>query len=286
MANKKKNKKNDSGAAEAAAGCCGLVIFGLVGLALLGSCDAIPEPKSHPKPSHTATHSPSPSRKPSKTAEKLPSQVGKGLDDAQDAAETAGLTVEPYDASGLDNDPTDFPGDWKVCFHKQTGVTARFGAVYKGATCPHKPRTSSPKMPSVKGKSLADARHILHGKGFPDSYIDESTAYTDEESDPVGEWTVCSQDVKSGDDLDLEPIVGLDVVRPGDTCPSGDGVHYRNPANDPFNSGGGSSSGGGDSSDGGSTSGGSTGGDHYNPGGCPPGGCDNSRHCPPGGCTS
>lgn len=111
--------------------------------------------------------------------------------------------------------------------------------------------------------------------------------------------------IRAARELDL-PTVALRsrdeadalVVRPGDACPSRDGLRYRDPANDPDspscdgddngipdrneNDDWGSTG----SNSGGSTTSGGSGGGSYNPGGCPPGGCDNSRQCPPGGCKS
>ncbi|WEH18524.1 PASTA domain-containing protein [Streptomyces sp. VNUA24] len=275
---------------EAGCGCLVVIVLAL-GL-LANACDS--DDRSEPEVAETT---------PTESAYAFKNHVGETLGEATDSARAGDIAdVKWLKAVKKLGSPK---RSWKVCFQYPAAdtpiestyeFTAQFSAVPPRTSCPKNDDMAMITVPKVKGMTYGQAVKLLKDSGVDTSVA--TSAYTDEHGDAGKSWKVCSQEPSSSEELDSDTGIFMDVVRPGDACPSGDGLHYRDPANDPDspsydgddngipdsneNDGWGSTG----SSSGGSLSSGGGGGDSYNPGGCPPGGCDNSRHCPPGGCKS
>jgi beta-lactam-binding protein with PASTA domain len=156
----------------------------------------------------------------------IPNLVGKGLQTAQDEAQSAGFyNLDSHDSLGRDRNQI-LDRDWKVCTQTPAaGKTAPtdtkldFGTVKLDETCPAKdqaePSAVGGKMPNLAGKSVKAARAAL----------DSSTSIT--VTDATGDsrmilvesnWQVCSQDPAPGKALNGQPVE-FTAVKFGESCP-------------------------------------------------------------------
>ncbi|MGQ4336255.1 MULTISPECIES: PASTA domain-containing protein [Streptomyces] len=279
-------------------GCLVAIVLAIGGL--VNACDS--DDSSEPEVAET-TASAEPT--PTESAYAFKNYVGETLGEATDSVKAGDIDdIKWLKAVKKLGSPK---RSWKVCFQYPVAGTpiesiydfkAQFSAVPPRTSCPKNDDMAMVTVPKVKGKTYGQAVKLLKDAGVDTENSVATTAYMDEHGDAGKSWKVCSQEPSSSEELESDTDITMDVVRPGDACPSGDGLHYRDPANDPDSpSYDGDDNGIPDSnenddwgstgsSSGGSTSSGGSGGGSYNPGGCPPGGCDNSRHCPPGGCKS
>nr|WP_254705928.1 hypothetical protein [Streptomyces vilmorinianum] len=182
---------------------------------------------SRSAPAVTATTS-APSAKPSKKAEtgRLPNFVGKGLQYAQDEAQSLGFySLRSHDALGRGRNQA-FDRNWKICSqtpspgtHK-TDVTIDFGAVKLEETCPRTDMGAEPEaeaggtMPNFAGKSVKVARAALPSNA--------SITVTDAAEDRMvlmeSNWRVCTQDPRPGTELNGQPIA-ITAVKFEESCP-------------------------------------------------------------------
>jgi beta-lactam-binding protein with PASTA domain len=156
----------------------------------------------------------------------IPNLIGKGLQTAQDEAQSAGFyNLDSHDSLGRDRNQI-LDRDWKVCTQTPAaGKTAPtdtkldFGTVKLDETCPAKdqaePSAVDGKMPNLAGKSVKAARAAL----------DSSTSIT--VTDATGDsrmilvesnWQVCSQDPAPGKALNGQPVE-FTAVKFGESCP-------------------------------------------------------------------
>lgn len=155
----------------------------------------------------------------------LPNFVGKGLQSAQDDAQTAGFyALDSHDALGRGREQA-LDRNWKVCSQKpapgdhSTNTTVDFGTVKIEEDCPaggdqDEPEAAGDTMPDLKGKSVKIARQTL----------DSSTSLT--ATDGSGQdrmvllesnWQVCTIDPAAGAKLDGQPVT-ITAVKFGEDC--------------------------------------------------------------------
>ncbi|MEV6327712.1 hypothetical protein [Streptomyces sp. NPDC051909] len=181
-----------------------------------------------PPATTTAPATPAPTATPSKKPEtgKLPSFVGKGLQSAQDEAQSLGFYgLRSHDALGRDRLQV-LDRNWKVCSQTPapgthpTDVVIDFGTVKLEETCPKKDVAAQPEaeaggtMPDFKGKSVNVARAAL-----PDN---ASITVTDAAQGRMvlmeSNWKVCTQTPAAGTRIDGRPIT-FKAVKFEESCP-------------------------------------------------------------------
>ncbi|MBP2402498.1 PASTA domain protein [Streptomyces netropsis] len=158
----------------------------------------------------------------------LPDLTGKGLQSAQDQAQSAGFRhLASHDALGRGRAQA-FDRNWKVCSQtpapgtRATDTKVDFGAVKLTEDCPAKddsgerpPSKAGGTMPGFTGKSVKVAREAL----------DSSTSLTVKDASGSGRmvlvesnWQVCAQDPAAGAKLDGQPV-RLEAVKFSEGCP-------------------------------------------------------------------
>ncbi|MFG2641972.1 hypothetical protein ACGFYP_13515 [Streptomyces sp. NPDC048370] len=169
-----------------------------------------------------------PSAKPSKKAEtgRLPNFKGKGLQYAQDEAQSLGFySLVSHDALGRGRNQA-LDRNWKICSQipapgtHRTDVTIDFGAVKLEETCPGSDMGAEPEveaggtMPHFVGKSVKVARASLPSNA--------SITVTDASKGRMvlmeSNWKVCTQDPRSGAELNGQPIA-ITAVKFEESCP-------------------------------------------------------------------
>lgn len=146
----------------------------------------------------------------------LPNLVGRGLQNAQDAAQTAGfLALTSHDALGRGKHQILDRG-WKVCFQNPpsgavpTSSTVDFGAVKLAESCPGsdqaatEPGPAGTSMPNLVGKSVAVAKRSL-GNNASISFKDATGAGRGVLV--ASNWKICAQDPAPG-----KPYGGVSVT--------------------------------------------------------------------------
>ncbi|MEU8619642.1 PASTA domain-containing protein [Streptomyces sp. NPDC048623] len=173
----------------------------------------------------TRTPSAEPSTKKAETG-KLPSFVGKGLQYAQDEAQSLGFySLRSHDSLGRSRNQV-LDRNWKVCFQTPapgthpTDVVIDFGTVKLEETCPKKDTGRQPEveaggtMPDFRGKSVKAARAALPSN--------ESITVTDAAEDRMilmeSNWKVCTQSPAAGTTIDGRPIT-FTAVKFEESCP-------------------------------------------------------------------
>ncbi|MFD9032251.1 hypothetical protein ACFVZW_14050 [Streptomyces sp. NPDC059567] len=165
---------------------------------------------------------------PGKKAEtgRLPDFVGKGLQYAQDEAQSLGFyRLRSHDSLGRGRNQA-FDRNWKICSqtpapgtHK-TDVTIDFGAVKLEESCPKNDMGAQPDaeaggtMPDFVGKSVKVARGALPSNAS----ITVKDAAEDRMVLMESNWKVCAQNPKAGAGLDGRPIT-LTAVKFEESCP-------------------------------------------------------------------
>ncbi|MFI9001907.1 hypothetical protein [Streptomyces sp. NPDC053541] len=185
-----------------------------------------PAPTTSPAPT-TAPAAPAtaaPSKKPE--TGRLPNFVGKGLQFAQDEAQSLGFYgLRSHDALGRDRHQV-LDRNWKVCSQTPapgthgTDVVIDFGTVKLEEDCPAKDVAAQPEteaggtMPDFRGKSVNVARSAL-----PDN---ASITVTDASQDRMvlmeSNWKVCTQTPAPGTRIDGRPVT-FEAVKFEETCP-------------------------------------------------------------------
>jgi len=158
-------------------------------------------------------------------AERLPTLVGKGLQAAQDQAETAGFgVVRSHDALGRGRAQV-VDRDWKVCFQSpRAGDTdgtkpVELAAVKLDETCPARDQglpvatAAGATMPDLRGRSLRVAREAL---GLNAS-ITVKDAHRGRSIILASDWQVCTQSPGPGKPYGGVPV-SLTVVKFGERC--------------------------------------------------------------------
>ncbi|MBT2439166.1 hypothetical protein J7E93_03320 [Streptomyces sp. ISL-36] len=157
---------------------------------------------------------------------KLPDFVGKGLQYAQDEAQSLGFySLLSHDALGRGRNQA-FDRNWKICFQSpapgthRTDVSIDFGAVKLEETCPSNDMGARPEaeagvtMPDFVGKSVKVARGALPSN--------TSITVTDAAGDRMvlmeSNWKVCTQDPQPNAKLDGRPIT-FTAVKFEESCP-------------------------------------------------------------------
>ncbi|MET9435815.1 hypothetical protein [Streptomyces sp. NPDC006551] len=157
---------------------------------------------------------------------KLPDFVGKGLQYAQDEAQSLGFySLRSHDALGRGRNQA-FDRNWKVCFQvpapgtHMTDATVDFGTVKLEETCPtsdmgaREETEAGGTMPNLVGKSVKVARGSLPSNA--------SITVTDAAEGRMvlmeSNWKVCTQDPKVGAALNGRPI-SLTAVKFEESCP-------------------------------------------------------------------
>ncbi|WSF20699.1 hypothetical protein OG566_34685 [Streptomyces sp. NBC_01353] len=210
-----------------------LVILGAVAGGEATTDDKASAKKPTPTVPATSASTPSakavvPAAKPSKKAEtgKLPDFVGKGLQYAQDEAQSLGFYgLRSHDALGRGRNQA-FDRNWKICSQTpapgthQTDVTIDFGAVKLEESCPKGDMGAQPDaeaggtMPDFVGKSVKVARGALPSNA--------SITVTDAAEDRMvlmeSNWKVCTQNPVAGAELDGRPI-SFTAVKFEESCP-------------------------------------------------------------------
>lgn len=172
----------------------------------------------------TRTASARPDKKPE--TGRLPDFVGKGLQFAQDEAQSLGFYgLRSHDALGRDRLQV-LDRNWKVCSQTPapgthpTDVVIDFGTVKLEETCPRKDVAAQPEteaggtMPDFRGKSVNVARAALPGNA--------SITVTDAARDRMvlleSNWKVCAQTPAAGTKIDGRPIT-FKAVKFEESCP-------------------------------------------------------------------
>ncbi|WP_246886511.1 PASTA domain-containing protein [Streptomyces sp. GESEQ-4] len=206
----------------------------LAALASLTACggngtttDSPPADKPAAPQQSTPTDKPTATRDTPTSAEtaSLLDMIGKGLQFAQDQAQTAGFyNLTSHDALGRGRMQFD-DRNWKVCFQTPksgehpTNTKVDFATVKLEETCPAtdqgtKTEAPGPTMPDFKGKSVKVAREAL----------DPSTSIT--VNDASGQdrviviesnWKVCSQAPSPATKLEGQPVT-LNAVKFEESC--------------------------------------------------------------------
>lgn len=156
----------------------------------------------------------------------LPDLVGRGLQNAQDAAQDAGFfALTSHDALGRGRHQL-LDREWKVCFQDpapgaaQTDVTVDLGAVQLDESCPatdqadSAPGPAGATMPNLIGKSVAVAVESL-GRNASISFKDATGA--DRVVIVASNWQVCAQDPGPGAPYDGVPVT-LTVTKFTESC--------------------------------------------------------------------
>ncbi|GGT94195.1 MULTISPECIES: hypothetical protein [Streptomyces] len=157
---------------------------------------------------------------------KLPAFLGKGLQYAQDEAQSLGFySLRSHDALGRGRNQA-FDRNWKVCFqapapgtHK-TDVTVDFGTVKLEENCPksdlgaREETEAGGTMPDFAGKSVKVARGSLPSNA--------SITVTDAAEGRMvlmeSNWKVCTQDPEAGAALNGRPV-SFTAVKFEESCP-------------------------------------------------------------------
>lgn len=171
----------------------------------------------------------------SATSFTMPSLVGMGLQDAQDALQSQGsYLLDQQDASGLGRLQM-IDSNWKVCTQSpaagsEVGIqsTVQLGAVKLEETCPGADgppsaqgtpaAATSGTMPDVVGMVLQDAQDLLQSKG---SYLMDQVDATGQSRFQLldSNWVVCAQEPASGEALTATTMVRLSAVKLDESCP-------------------------------------------------------------------
>lgn len=180
--------------------------------------DAKPDRSAAPKSSE-----PAPPDGKSETAA-LPDFTGKGLQSAQDEAQTVGFYIlDSHDALGRGRMQA-LDRNWKVCSQTpapgshSTDTKIDFGTVKLEEDCPaqdaDEPAEAAGTMPELRGKSVKVARQTL----------DSATSITvrdasDQDRMVIVEsnWQVCRITPAAGAKLDGKPVV-IDAVKFDEDC--------------------------------------------------------------------
>jgi hypothetical protein len=162
----------------------------------------------------------------STTIGSLPNLVGRGLQNAQDAARKAGFfTLISHDALGRGRHQI-LDRNWKVCFQNppsgtmQTSSTVDFGAVKLAESCPGsdqagtEPGPAGASMPNLVGKSAAVAERSL-GNNASISFKDATGA--GRSVLVASNWRICSQDPAPGRPYGGVPVT-LTVAKFTEPC--------------------------------------------------------------------
>jgi len=166
------------------------------------------------------------SQGPSTGPKKVPAVVGKGLQDAQDAADAAGFHhLTSHDSAGRERHQL-LDRNWKVCSQapKAGAVVPAdtkldFGAVKLAEKCPATDLRPPPKtgrtMPDFTGKGLAAARDSLP----------RDASVTNKDASGKGrvillesDWTVCTQSPAPGAAYRGQPVT-FTAVKIAEHCP-------------------------------------------------------------------
>ncbi|QKW06663.1 hypothetical protein HUT18_09865 [Streptomyces sp. NA04227] len=198
----------------------GAVAVSLVSILGLAACGDSGTDESPPTSNPTDT---STGKDDAKKAD-LPNMVGKGLQNAQDAAQKAGFyNLTSHDALGRARTQA-FDRNWKVCSQTptpgshSTDTKVDFGAVKVGEDCPAsdqgEPTKAGDTMPDLKNKGVKAARQAL----------DSGTTITVKDAsgqDRIialeSNWKVCSQEPAAGTKLDGQPVT-LNAVKTDESC--------------------------------------------------------------------
>jgi hypothetical protein len=156
----------------------------------------------------------------------LPDLVGRGLQNAQDAAQDAGFfALTSHDALGRGRSQL-LDRDWKVCFQDpapgmvRTSTTVDLGAVGLDESCPATdqaeslPGPAGATMPDLIGKSAAVAMESL-GDNASISFKDATGA--DRTVLVPSNWQICAQDPEPGTPYDGIPVT-LTVAKFAESC--------------------------------------------------------------------
>ncbi|MFD3698860.1 hypothetical protein ACFWUZ_22390 [Streptomyces sp. NPDC058646] len=183
-------------------------------------------PVGGPHAAAASTPPPAPaSSGPAGKAATLPNLVGKGLQAAQDEAQTAGFfTLKSHDALGRDRLQA-LDRNWKVCSQTpaagagiDTGTTVDFGAVKLEETCPAAeapvPKPAGDTMPHFIGQGMKAVRGALPA----DAGITVKDAVQSRMVLQESNWKVCTQDPKAGVALTGQPLA-FTVAKTEETCP-------------------------------------------------------------------
>ncbi|TJZ59181.1 hypothetical protein FCH28_03535 [Streptomyces piniterrae] len=156
----------------------------------------------------------------------LPDLVGKGLQTAQDKAQSAGFhRLGSHDARGRGRMQA-FDRNWKVCTQKpgpgrrDTNITVEFGAVKVEESCPGKdagtqaPPKAGSVMPDLRGKSVKVARKAMD---FNTSIAVKDATGQRRFIVMESNWRVCSQSPAAGTKYDGQPVA-FQAVKFGEKC--------------------------------------------------------------------
>lgn len=156
----------------------------------------------------------------------LPNLVGRGLQNAQDAAQAAGFfALTSHDALGRGRHQI-LDRDWKVCFQSptsgavQTSTTVDFGAVKLQESCPAadqagaEPGPAGASMPNLVGKSVTVAERSL-GSDASISFKDATGA--GRSVIVASNWQICAQDPAPGKSYGGVPVT-LTVAKFTESC--------------------------------------------------------------------
>jgi hypothetical protein len=156
----------------------------------------------------------------------LPNLVGRGLQNAQDAAQAAGFfLLTSHDALGRGRHQI-LDREWKVCFQNptsgafQTSSAVNFGVVKLDESCPAsdqagtEPEPVGAVMPNLIGKSVAAAKQSL-GSNASISFKDATGA--GRKVLVASNWQICAQDPAPGKTYGGAPVT-LTVTKFTESC--------------------------------------------------------------------
>jgi hypothetical protein len=160
------------------------------------------------------------------TSASLPNFVGRGLQNAQDAAQDAGFfALASHDALGRGRHQI-LDRDWKVCFQNpapgtiQTNSTVAFGVVKLDESCPASDQASTEpgpvgaSMPNLIGKSAAVAERSLGGNA---SILFKDATGADRSVLVASNWKICAQEPAPDKPYGGVPVT-LTVVKFTESC--------------------------------------------------------------------
>ncbi|MFE7776319.1 hypothetical protein ACFU5O_21005 [Streptomyces sp. NPDC057445] len=154
----------------------------------------------------------------------LPNVVGKGLQSAQDEAQSAGFyALASHDALGRGRMQA-FDRNWKVCSQKPapgthpTDTRIDFGTVKLEENCPARDEGEQPEakgtMPNLVGKSVRVARKALPSNT---SITTKDVSGQDRHILVESNWQVCSVSPAAGAKLDGQPVT-ISAVKFDEDC--------------------------------------------------------------------
>lgn len=182
------------------------------------------KPAAPSAPAPGASSAPSSAAPATKTAT-LPNFVGKGLQTAQDEAQSAGFyALKSHDALGRDRLQA-LDRNWKVCSQTpaagasiDTSTSVDFGAVKLEETCPATdapaPMPAGDTMPNFVGQGMKAVRGALPSNASITVKDAVQSRMVLQESN----WKVCSQDPEPGTALSGQPV-SFTVAKTEETCP-------------------------------------------------------------------